>query len=147
MFLNNIHDMSDIINILHKGNYSCVIENGGEIYTYTQRGVMDLYDLLTKSPEILHGARLADKVIGKAAASLVVLGGVKELYAELISEPALSVIKEGGIKYEYMNLVSLIQNRDRSGICPLELMCKEASSPEEALALIEDFVIKIRAKQ
>ena len=40
--------MEELINLLHSGGYSCVIANGDNIRTFTQRGVADLYDLLTQ---------------------------------------------------------------------------------------------------
>ena len=43
--------MEELINLLHTGGYSCTIANGGKIRTFTQRGVADLYDLLTQEPE------------------------------------------------------------------------------------------------
>ena len=48
--------MEKLINLLHTGGYSCTIANGGKIRTFTQRGVADLYDLLTQEPEFLKGA-------------------------------------------------------------------------------------------
>ena len=56
--------MEELINLLHTGGYSCTIANGGKIRTFTQRGVADLYDLLTQEPEFLKGALIADKVVG-----------------------------------------------------------------------------------
>ena len=47
--------MEELINLLHTGGYSCVIANEGKIRTFTQRGVADLYDLLTREPEFLKG--------------------------------------------------------------------------------------------
>ena len=70
--------MEKLINLLHTGGYSCTIANGGKIRTFTQRGVADLYDLLTQEPEFLKGALIADKVVGKGAAALMILGGIKE---------------------------------------------------------------------
>ena len=43
--------MEGLINLLHTGGYSCTIANKGEIRTFTQRGVADIYDLLTQEPE------------------------------------------------------------------------------------------------
>lgn len=65
--------MDELIRLLHEGGYSCVIRKE-EIRTFTQRGVADLYDLLNQHPAFLHGAQVADKVVGKAAAALMVLG-------------------------------------------------------------------------
>ena len=59
--------MDELIRLLHEGGYSCVIRKE-EIRTFTQRGVADLYDLLNQHPVFLHGAQVADKVVGKAAA-------------------------------------------------------------------------------
>ena len=70
--------MEKLINLLYTGGYSCTIANGGKIRTFTQRGVADLYDLLTQEPEFLKGAPLAGKVAGKGAAALMILGGIKE---------------------------------------------------------------------
>ena len=64
--------MEELINLLHTGGYSCVIANEGKIRTFTQRGVADLYDLLTREPEFLKGALIADKVVGKGAAALMI---------------------------------------------------------------------------
>ena len=75
--------MEKLINLLHTGGYSCTIANGGKIRTFTQRGVADLYDLLTQEPEFLKGALIADKVVGKGAAALMILGGIKELYTDI----------------------------------------------------------------
>ena len=55
--------MEELINLLHTGGYSCTIANKGEIRTFTQRGVADIYDLLTQEPEFLKGASIADKVV------------------------------------------------------------------------------------
>lgn len=71
--------MEELINLLHSGGYSCVIANGDNIRTFTQRGVADLYDLLTQEPDFLKGASIADKVVGKGAAALMILGGIREL--------------------------------------------------------------------
>ena len=80
--------MEKLINLLHTGGYSCTIANGGKIRTFTQRGVADLYDLLTQEPEFLKGALIADKVVGKGAAALMILGGIKE-YIRILSVPRL----------------------------------------------------------
>lgn len=66
--------MENIIDILHKGGFSCVMKNREEIRTFTQRGVADLYDLYQTEPAFMKGASIADKIIGKGAAALMVLG-------------------------------------------------------------------------
>lgn len=61
--------MEELINLLHSGEYSCVIANEGKVRTFTQRGVADLYDLLTQEPDFLKGALIADKVVRERGGS------------------------------------------------------------------------------
>lgn len=90
--------MESIIDILHKGGYSCVMKNREEVRTFTQRGVADLYDLYQADSAFMKGAAIADKVIGKGAAALMVLGGFKTVYADIISTPALALLCKAGIE-------------------------------------------------
>lgn len=136
--------MKELINMLHEGAYSCVIANGEHIRTFTQRGVADLYDLLTQEPDFLHGASVADKVIGKAAASLMVLGGVREVYAHTISQPALRLLQEAGAMVTCDEVVDHIINRDRTGWCPLEQASRDLHSAKEIFPIIEAFISKQR---
>ena len=96
----------------------------------------DIYDLLTQEPEFLKGASIADKVVGKGAAALMILGGIKELYTDIISTKALELLQK-----------SDIWNRNHTGGCPVETMCSEVESAEEILPLIRDFLEKIRNKK
>lgn len=93
--------MEDIIELLHTGGYSCVIKKNTEIRTFTQRGVADLYDLYQTDVFFMKGASVADKVIGKGAAALIVLGGIKQVYADVISTPALEVLQQAGVNVSF----------------------------------------------
>ena len=107
-------------------------------------GIADLYDLLNQHPVFLHGAQVADKVVGKAAAALMVLGGVREVYTDIISEPALAVLHKANIRVECVQIVSRIWNRNRTGWCPLETLCYELESPEAMYPVIQNFVERMR---
>ncbi len=132
--------MKELIDMLHAGNYSCVIANGERIRTFTQRGVADLYDLLTQEPDFLHGASVADKVIGKAAASLMVLGGVREVYTRTISQPALRLLQEAGVTVNCDEVVDHIINRTHTGWCPMEQASRDLHTAEEIFPVIKEFI-------
>ncbi len=53
----------------------------------------------------MKGAGIADKVIGKAAASLMVLGGIRQVYTDVISQPALALLCNANIEVSYVRLV------------------------------------------
>lgn len=139
--------MEELISMLHTGGYSCVIANGEEIRTFTQRGVADLYDLLTTEPEFLKGAIIADKVVGKGAAALMILGEIKELYTDVISTKALDLFQKSEIKVDFTQEVPFIWNRNHTGWCPVETMCSEENSAENILPLIRDFLERMRSNK
>ena len=133
-----------LIDLLHDGGYSCVIAKGTETRTFSQRGVADLYDLLEQEPSFMKGARVADKVIGKAAAALMVLGGVESVYTDTISEPALALLREANIEVCFTRRVPLIENRAKTGWCPLESACLDIKSARDIFPVIQNFISKIR---
>lgn len=126
--------MQQLIEILRREKCSLVVKNHGIVTTYSKPGVRDLEHLLDHDPEVLHGAVIADKVIGKAAAAMVVVGGVKELYAEVMSKKAIPFLEEAGIAYTYGTLVDTI--KEEGDRCQLEKITAPATTPEETVALL-----------
>ena len=126
--------MQQLIEILRREKCSLVVKNHGIVTTYSKPGVRDLEHLLDYDPEMLDGATIADKVIGKAAAAMVVVGGVKELYAEVMSKKAIPFLEEAGIAYTYGTLVDTI--KEEGDRCQLEKITAPATTPEETVALL-----------
>lgn len=131
------------IEMLHCEGCSCVITDGAEFRMFHQRGVKDLYDILSTQPELLRGAFIADKVVGKGAAALMILGGIDSLYTDTISEAALELFARYNIEVKYDKLVPHIINRAGTGMCPVESLCKECGTAEECLPLIKDFIERL----
>lgn len=138
--------MNQLINLLHEGNYSCVIQNGTDLRTFTRRGVIDMYELLHHDAAFLRGALLADKVIGKGAAALMIQGGVAQVYADVISKSALALFRTNNVHVDYMQCVDGIQNRDQTGGCPLEQICMASDSVSELMPLITGFINQMRQR-
>lgn len=130
--------MQVLIEILHDGNHSCVIRNHSIIRTFDQKGIRDLLMLLNSEPEFLHGADVADKVVGKAAASIIIVGGVKRIYTDLISEGAKAILEENGIEVSYSTIVPYIKKADLSAMCPMEALTLNAATAEEAVTRIKN---------
>lgn len=59
----------------------------------------------------MSGAAIADKVIGKGAAALLVLGDFKLVYADVISQSAYSLLQDANIETHYGKIVDHIENR------------------------------------
>lgn len=132
--------MDALISLLHEGAYSCVIRKGAEVRTFHKRGVADLYFLLENEPEFLLEAFVADKVVGKGAAALMVLGGVKHVYTDVISTPALDLFKTYGVEVAFSVVTDRIVNRTKDGLCPVESLCLDLDSPADMLNEIRQFI-------
>ena len=128
------------INLLIEKNCSCVICKDGVIRCFYERGVIDLYSLLCDEPEFLKGAYIADKVVGKAAASLMILGKIAGLYARTVSQPAIGLLKDANMSLEYGKVVPYIINRSKTDWCPLEKRCYLLKTHEECYESIKDFM-------
>ena len=133
-------ELDSLIARLHAEGNSCVICKGEEIRLFHRRGVIDLFELYENDTDSMHGAKLADKVIGKGAAALVALGEMAEVYADVISTPALNVLCQASIPTRFGQEVPYIINRKKDGRCPLETACEGLDKPEEMLPAIRKFV-------
>lgn len=121
-------------------NCSCVILKGEVERRFYGRGVQDLHRLLMESPDFLKGATVVDKVVGKAAAVLMVLGEVKIVYTPLISQLALDIFDASNVEIFYSQAVSHIVNRNRTDWCPLEKRCFGLFNLKDCKAQIDDFL-------
>lgn len=121
-----------------------IVKNGSIIVESKDRGIKPIFDVYTKSKEHLIGATVADKVIGKAAAMILLNGGIKSLYAELISESAINIFKTSGINVEYTKKVPLILNREGNDMCPIEKLSSNTVDVNKLISDIDKFINKAK---
>ena len=132
--------MKELIDILHNEGLTLVLKSdNGKIHRFTQRGVKDLLTLVSHHPEFLKSALIADKAVGKAAAACMVIGRVKQVYADVMSEPALTLLQAHGVVVDYDQLVHHIINRDGTGWCPMEQLSSDLDDPAAIIERIKDF--------
>lgn len=129
-----------IINLLQSEQCSCVIRKGDTIRIFRKRGVQDLYRLLKDDPDFLKGAFVADKVVGKAAAALMILGGVEEVFTFTVSRLARDLFERSAVKLGFAQEVSHIINRAGTGWCPMESRCRDLDTSEACFGQVEEFL-------
>lgn len=130
---------------LRRGGHSLVVGKGTATRAFSGRGISDLLWIVDNEPTLLKGASVADKVVGKGAAALMVIGGIAELYAEVVSFPALRLLESRGVSVSYGEAAEMIWNRSRTGRCPVETLCAEAETAEACLPLIRRFAADMAA--
>lgn len=118
--------LEEVKNILHEKDASLVVcFSNDEIKEYYNDRIIDIKNILLEDENALKGTIIADKVIGKTACALLTVGGVKEIYADVMSRLAIPILEENNIKYEYKEVVEYIINQDKTGMCPMENKFKD----------------------
>ena len=107
---------------------------------YWERGVRDLYRLVSEEPEMLAGALVADKVVGKGAAALLAYGKVSGVYALVMSTPARELLEQNGVEVRCKQEVDHIVNRLKTDWCPVEKLCRNLNTPEMCVKEIAKFI-------
>ena len=133
----NINDLKEIL--LNDNHTIVIYKNDASVFISDDRGVVPLMKLLQEDKSQLLDSIVVDKVIGKAAALLMVFAGVKEVFTPTISSPAVEVFKNHDIKITFDSEVDRIINRKGDGLCPMETLCLDIDNPEEAFFRISRF--------
>ena len=76
------------------------------------------------------------RLIGRAAALLLLAAGVKAVYGEVMSEEAHRLLSDAGVRTEYGTLVPKILNRAGTAPCPMEQAAEAVTDPAEALPVL-----------
>lgn len=130
--------IEDAIALLHSDSYTiAIISPSGELFTSRERGVATLMRLLHERPALLRGATVADKVVGRAAAALLVLGGCRRLHTAVLSSAGEQMLRDSEVEYSYDTLTEAIINRRGDGICPMEQATADAKTAEEAYLILK----------
>ena len=99
------------------GTHSIALCKNGKVITSDKRGVAPLAEFIWCSTDI-SGFSAADRVVGKAAAMLMIKAGITEVFALTISENAERLLKSHGVQVSFMTRAGRIMNRDKTGACP-----------------------------
>ena len=118
IFALNSTETKAIKMIKNKSANCVVVRNKAIENVANQKGIKFLMELHEKNS--LENAFVADSVVGKAAAMIMSLSGVKKCYAYLISDSAYNWLKKQNVKVYYKKKVPFIINRDKTGMCPME---------------------------
>ena len=93
----------------------------------------------------MKNAEIFDKVIGKAAAMVAVLGGVRAVYGQVMSLPGKAYLEHHGITPSWGELVPAVVNRTGDDMCPLEKSVCGMEDPVEGIAALRETVARLMA--
>ena len=126
---------------LEKENLSFVVAKNGEIiFRGKANGIVDFLTAIRSLGKELDGSSVADRIVGKASAMLVIKSKIKKVYAKLMSEYAITILKQNNISFVCEKKTEVILNRARTSICPFENMAIQSNNPEEAYGKFKSFL-------
>ncbi|MGF7011006.1 putative membrane protein [Lachnospiraceae bacterium PF1-22] len=131
--------VSQAVAKIKNGDCSLVlIKNEQIIHEASGPGVKPLLDLMAEPTgrELLEGAYAVDKIIGKAAAMIMIAGGVKNVYGLTMSRMGEEYLANRHMNYRNDRIVDVISNRTGSGICPIEKSVLSVDDPQEGYRII-----------
>ncbi len=115
-----MYNIEDAKRTLLEKDCSLVVIKDEVIYEYYNERIIDLKNIINKNPQLLEGAIIADKIIGKVAGCLMIKSGVKEIYTKSVSKLIVNQFEKNNIIIHYDEIVPYIENKDKTGMCPME---------------------------
>ena len=138
-------DLYAEMDALVRGDKALVVAKNGVIVSQKEgRGIAPI--LNASEAGDLKGAIVADKVIGRAAAAIAIVGGAIEVRTPLAAEGAKALLDSRGIRLVAEKTVPTILNRAGTGSCPMEAAVKGCDDPEQMVSKIKETLERIKAK-
>ncbi len=118
-------------------------ESSYKLYTSKKKGIAPIMDMLKTDRYFFDGAVVADRVIGKAAAMLLIDSGAQYIFGEITSEHSFKVLDNAknsnpDFSYEVGTIVPYIINRTGDDMCPMEKTVLSLENPSDAYAPLKE---------
>ena len=124
-------DLRAEMKALVDGGKALVVAKGGVISHQVEgRGLSPVADIFRETPQVLCGATVWDRVVGRAAAAFYAKAGTAAVLAHVMSADAKSFLESRGISADALSIVPRIANREGTGDCPMEVAVSGLDDPD-----------------
>ena len=123
---------------LDKRGMCLMVWKGGEVvFSSPSKGIRPHLEVIERlGREKLAGSVMADKIVGRAAALLMLYSVPAEVHAGVITTTAKELLRAKGVNVCLDIEVPAIKEKDGRIYCPFEAMVQGISDPEEAYPAI-----------
>lgn len=130
--------MEDYLEHLEKSGKSLIICKGGRvIFESDSQGIRPHIEALEKlGRKSLKGSIILDKIVGRAAALLILYSSASKVYTLLVSSGARSLLESHKVGLIFREETPFIKMKDGVFLCPFERMVQDVSDPEYAYNII-----------
>lgn len=120
-----------------------------KVYESDGKGLAPILEKMDLRKKYFKDAYVADRVVGKAAAMLLVASGARGIYGEVMSESAKKFMETVMydrtmgrnnaklVEFEAKTVVPYIKNAKNSGLCPMENAVLELERFDEAYDILK----------
>jgi hypothetical protein len=123
--------------VKEKGFALSIIRNGKTIFQSKAPGISALVTAIDKDRFVFKGASAADRILGRAAAMLLLHSEVVSIFASTASSDALALLKRFKIPVESEKVVPTILNKNQTSTCPFESLVRNVENPKEAFSRLK----------
>jgi len=137
--------MSSYLDTLERtANSLMVYRDGDLVFQSSSKGIRPHLEAIALLGEGLRGTVMVDKIVGRAAALLILYSGAAEAHAAVLSAQGRRVLEMHGLSFTYAEEVAHIKMRDGRIYCPFEAMVQGLTDPEEAYRAIVEKMRSLR---
>jgi hypothetical protein len=114
-----------------------LIKNNKIIYRSKKEGLQPLIFCLKYRENNLKNSLVFDKIIGRAAAFLMIHGKIKSIMTPVISRSAIREFKKNRINVKYGSITEKIMNKSGNDLCPMEKLSRNKKADEFARIIMK----------
>ena len=141
-----MNDLSQARQLLDSAKLAFVLVKDGQVIASgDDYGVRELLAAVDRLGPLARGASLADKIVGKAVALIVVHAGICAVDTRVASESAVKLLKLHGVPFHTAAIVPQILNRSGDGPCPMEKVTTPFEEVAPGIEALRAFIAARRA--
>ena len=114
------------------GNSLMIYKEGMLIFESSLGGIRPHLKAINELGKELEGTLMVDKILGRAAAFLVIYSKAAEAITTVVSTPGRLVLEKYGVKFSAREEVPHIKMENGVIYCPFERMVQGIEDPDEA---------------
>ena len=121
-----------------------VYKDGSVIFQSQSKGIRPHLEAIAALGGRLKGTLMVDKIVGRAAALLILYSGAIEVHAGVISRGGRDMLNHAGVRLLYEEETEHIKMVDGRIYCPFEAMVQGIDDPERAYHVIVEKMESLR---
>jgi len=127
------------------GSALMIYRDGVLIFGSSDKGIRPHLEAIERfGQEGLRGTLMVDKIVGRAAALLMLYSLPSDVYAGVITHAAKSLLEGSGVRVHPREIVEAVKQKDGRIYCPFESMVQGISDAGEAYKSIVEKMMSMK---